>query len=407
MEFQLAWRNLWRQPRRTWLTTGAMVFCNVILVFLVSLQLGMYQLMIDSSLRPFVGHLQVQHEDFLEGQKLRQVVPAAATVAADLRSNLQLETVSARGQAFGLASSEERSYGVAVVGVDPLFEPGVSSLPGLVRQGRYLESFDAQEAVVGALLAHNLRVGLGEEITILGSGRDGSFAAGVLTIVGFFESGISDLDRSALHIPLGAFQEIFAMESAGHSVVVTAPSLFEVDIVKQRVEQTIPSGGDLAVRDWNALEPGLRQAIQSDIASAWFMYAVLIVLVAFSVLNTQLMSVLERTKEFGVVMALGITPSRLGRVVLLETTLMGVIGAVLGMVLGVALLLAIGRTGIPLGSIEELAAQYNLPSVIYPRFSWIGLVAGPLMVMMGSICAALYPAFRLRRLEPVDAMRSA
>ena len=227
MDFLIAWRNLFRQSRRTWLTTGAIAFSNLILVFMVSLQIGFYQMMIDSGLRPFTGHLQVQHTDYLEGQKLRQTVPDAAALAADLRSSLGLETVSARASGFALASSEERSYGVQVLGVDPEFEGKVSSVPGLVRSGRYLEGHDAAEVLIGETLARNMKAGVGDELTFLGSGRDGSFAVGVATIVGTFRSGMPDMDRVAVEVPLGYFQETFAMEAAGNSVVLLAPSLFQ------------------------------------------------------------------------------------------------------------------------------------------------------------------------------------
>lgn len=406
MDLLIAWRNLLRQPRRTWLTVGAIAFCNLILVFMLSLQLGLYQMMIDSGLRPFTGHLQVQRTDYLDGQKLRQTVPDVSALAAELRAALGLEAVSPRASAFALVSSAERSYGVQVLGVDPRFESNVSSVPGLVKQGRYLEDHDAAEVVIGEVLARNMKASVGDELTLLGSGRDGSFAAGVATIVGVFRSGIPEMDRGAIEVPLGYFQDTFAMEAAGNSVVVTAPSLFQVADLQARATAVLPAGHDLVVRDWDELQPGLKQAIQSDLGSAMFMYAVLVVLVAFSVLNTQLMSVLERTREFGVVMALGVSPRRLSRWVLLEATLMGLMGAALGMLLGLACLGFFARVGISFPGLEEMTAQFNLPARIYPQFSWIGLFAGPSVVFVGSLLAATIPAARLRRLEPVEAMRS-
>ncbi|MEE4270833.1 MAG: FtsX-like permease family protein, partial [Thermoanaerobaculales bacterium] len=159
--------------------------------------------------------------------------------------------------------------------------------------------------------------------------------------------------------------------------------------------------------DWDALLPGLKQSIQADFVSAWFMYGILIVLVAFSVLNTQLMSVLERTKEFGITMSLGVTPGRLGRLVLLESSLMGAIGLVLGMVFGGALVLWLGHTGFTYPGLEEMAGKFNLPGRIYPQFSAIGLLMGPVVLLVASMAASIYPALRLHWLEPVAAMRAA
>jgi ABC-type lipoprotein release transport system permease subunit len=217
---RLAWRNLWRHARRTWLTIGAMVFSNTLLVFMISFQFSMYGLMIDNTLQVFSGHMQVQAPGYKDDQKMRQVVPDVQSLAATLRSELDSETIAARGWSFGLASSEERSYGIGIYGVEPAFEGNVSNIPGLIEDGQYLESTDTMEIVIGTMLARNLRVGVGDELTILGSGLDGSFAAAVVTVVGIFESGVKEIDRNIAEMPLGAFQEVFYMNGAGHQVVI-------------------------------------------------------------------------------------------------------------------------------------------------------------------------------------------
>ena len=407
ISFRLAWRNLWRHPRRTWLTVGAMVFANIILVFLISLQVGMYGMMINNSLRAQTGHLQVQAPGYKDDHKIRQVVPDVIGLATGLRSGLGTGEVAARASAFVLASSAERTYGLQVTGVEPEFESQVSSLPGLVTEGRFLGDMYASEIVIGTVLARNLQVEVGDELTFLGSGLDGSFAAAVVTVVGIFDSGVSDVDRGFAEVPLGFFQETFEMGTAGHAVVIMAPDLLRVGTVQSSAAALLPTGEDLVIHDWDALLPGLKQAIQADFTSAWFMYAILVVLVAFSVLNTQLMSVLERTKEFGIVMSLGVTPKRLGRMVMLETTLMGALGMFLGVLIGGALVLWLNQTGFSYPELEEMAGKFNLPGRIYPQVSAIGLLLGPFVVLASSIVASLYPAIRLRWLEPVAAMRAA
>lgn len=404
---RLAWRNLWRQPRRTWLTTGAMVFSNVLLVFMISLQFGMYRLMIENSLKAFTGHMQVQARGYIDDQKMRQTIPDVVALAEDLRGELDSEAVAARATAFALASSKERSYGIAVFGVEPRFEPRVSSIPGLVREGRYLQGNDAAEIVIGAVLARNLRVGVGDELTLLGSGRDGSFAAAVATVAGIFDSGVAELDRTIAEMPLGLFQDVFYMEGSGHQVVVNAPRLGQVAALQSRVAALLPDGQDLVVHNWDALQPGLKQAIQADISSAVFMYGVLVILVAFSVLNTQLMSVLERTHEFGIVLALGLKPGRLGRLVMLETAMMGAIGLVIGALIGGALTGWLGVRGFTMPGMEEMGAKFNLPSQLHPEVTLASLLSGPAVVFLFSLLASVYPALRLRRLQPVEAMRSA
>ena len=403
---RLAWRNLWRQPRRTWLTTGAMVFSNTLLVFMISLQFGMYALMIDNTLKIMSGHMQVQAPGYKDEQKMRQVVPDAAALADRLRHELGIDSVATRGFAFALASSDARSYGIGIYGVEPAFEPLVSNVPGLVRDGRYLGDTAAYEIVIGDVLARNLRIGVGDELTLLGSGRDGSFAAAVVEVVGVFDSGVPDIDRNIAEMPLAAFQDIFYMDGAAHQVVIKAPTLDAAPAVHARVETLLPDDAALVVHDWDALQPGLRQAIRADMSSAFFMYGVLVILVAFSVLNTQLMSVLERTHEFGIVMSLGLRPGRLGRLVMLETTLLGLLGLVIGVITGALVTGWFTVNGFSVPGMDEMATAFNLPARMYPTVTFMTAITGPAVVLLFTVLAAVYPALRLHRLHPVEAMRA-
>ena len=386
---------------------GAMVFSNVLLVFMMSLQFGMYGLMIDNALQIFTGHVQVQAPGYKDDQKMRQTVPEILPLANTIRAELNSEKVAARGRAFALASSEERSFGIGIYGVEPHFERQVSNLPGLITSGRYLDSFDAAEIVVGSVLARNLHVDVGDEITLLGSGLDGSFAAAVVDIVGIFDSGVNDIDRNIAEIPLGLFQDTFFMEGAGHQIVVVGDALDAVPAIQSKLENLLPAGSDSLVLDWDDLQPGLKQAIQADIGSSFFMYFILVILVSFSVLNTQLMSVLERTREFGIVMALGLRPGRLGRLVLLETAMMGLMGTILGVIVGALVTSFFTTNGLAFPGMDEMAARFNLPGRMYPEINALTLLAGPAVVFTFTMLASIYPPVRLRWQKPVDAMRVA
>lgn len=406
LELVLAWRNLWRHSRRTWLTVAAMIFSNVLLVFLISFQLGTYRLMIDNALSVFSGHIQLQAPGYNSEPTIRNTIPAIKTLAQQLRDEMSGVAISARAMGFALASSEERSYGVQVVGVQAKTEANVSSLPGLITEGRYLTPDDTQSIVIGATLARNLKVHVGDEITLLGSGWDGSFAADVLTVVGIFTVAIPELERAMVQMPLSRFQETFSLGDRGHSIVLTVNEFTDVENKVAQLRQRFSDRDDIAVLDWNELQPGLRQAIQADMSSAWFMYGLLVILVAFSVMNTQLMSVLERTREFGIVMSLGLRTGRLSRLVLLETALMAALGMVLGIMFGSILTLVLHHTGFTYPGLEEMGERFNLPSRMYPELSVVSAMLGPSVIFIGSLLAALYPAFRLHLLKPVEAMRA-
>jgi ABC-type lipoprotein release transport system permease subunit len=381
----MAWRNLWRHKRRTWLTAMAMIFSNVLLVFMIALQFGSYDMMIENTLKAFSGHVQVQAEGYDENPKLRTSIAGVEDLALELRRSLPEARVAARAVAFALASSDERSFGVQLVGVQPAAEPQVSTLPGLVREGRFLEDPDAPEIVIGVVI----------------------FAAGIVEVVGIFDSGVPDLDRGLAEVPLHYFQDTFSMQDRGNTVAIALPSLAGVATAVSAADAVASTRSDLVALDWNALHPGLKQAIQADLSSAWFMYGVLIVLVAFSVLNTQLMSVLERTREFGVIGALGVRPRKLVSLIMLETALMSTIGLAIGLFLGWLVALYFNVNGFSYPGMDEIARRYNLPGEMYPSITLGTMLVGPGVVFAFCLLASAYPALRLLRLRPVDAMQAA
>lgn len=405
MMLRLAWRNIWRHPRRTGLTLAAIIFSDALLVWMIALQLGQYDVMIEYALRSFTGNVQVQATGYKENPQIYRTIPDVAGLAARIRKDTGDEHVAARGIGFALVSSKSRTYGAQIVGVQPEFEGKVSNIPGLIKQGRYLSGERAQEAVVGSVMARNLNIKLGDELTVLGSGKDGSFAATVLPVVGIFTSGNVDMNRYFVEIPLKTFQDVFSMGSDGH--VIAAAGIPAVQTPRLQAEIRHVVGDDkLVVLDWEQLIPGLKQAIEVDFTTAWIMYAVLVALVAFSVLNTFLMSVLERTREFGIMLALGLTPARVGRLVLLESTVMAITGFLLGALVGILVTLYFHVYGFSYPGMEDIAAEFNMPSVIYPLINFTSVTLGPSVILIATILSALYPAARLRKLRPVEAMET-
>lgn len=403
---RLAWRNLWRHKRRTWLTASAIAFSAMLLVFMQTLQYGAYDLMIDTTLRVYTGQMQVQRAGYLEKRQMRTTVENATALADTLRAHTGLATIAVRAQGFALASSSERSYGVPVIGVEPEREPRVSTLPHLVKQGRYLSGAGAAEAVLGITLARNLKLKLGDEITLLGSGRDGSVAASVLPVVGFFESGNPDLDRRLVMIPLVVFQDIYSMGQDAHQVVVSGPDFESIPGTKAAVRTAVSARPELVVLDWEELVPGVKQLIEADMVQNWITYLTLIFIVTLSIMNTFLMSVLERTREFGIMLALGATPLRIGVLVMLESALLILLGLALGIAVGAGLSVYFNVVGFTFPGMKEIYAQFGLPGEIHPKLTLAAFSIGPLVILTFTLLAALYPALRIRKLEVVEAIHA-
>jgi ABC-type lipoprotein release transport system permease subunit len=403
----MAWRNIWRNPRRTFLTVCAITFASVLLVFMLSFQFGSYETMINTSVKISTGHLQVQAEAYQEKKSIRFVIPEPQTIAKLVAQIPEVAAYTFRGQAFSLISSADRTYGVVITGIDPQKEARVSRLKQLVREGHFLASNDRNQAVIGKLLARNLRAKIGDELTLLGQGRDGSIAATVVNVKGIFSSGIDEFDRAAMQIPLTTFQDTFSMDQAVHEIVIIGKSLADVAEIKAKLQtalSALENRKKLTTLDWQELMPGLRQAIEMDLISGLIFYGLLIVVVAFSILNTFLMAILERTKEFGVMMAIGTTPRRLTKVLLLESMTITLIGIIAGIGIGIAVTVYFQVHGIDFSGGSELLSQFGITGRMYPKLSFLSVTIGPFMVLFFTFFAALYPALKIRRLRPVEAM---
>jgi len=409
IDVKMAWRNIWRNTRRTILTICAIAFASLLLVFMLSFQFGSYATMINTAVKIQTGHLQIQAQEYHDKKDIRLVVPRPEQVAAVLAGMPQIESYTFRGQSFSLISSRERTYGVVVAGIDPVSEAAVSRLKSLIHRGEYFAEDDADLALVGHLLARNLRVDIGDELTVLGQGRDGSIAATVVEIKGIYRSGIDDFDRSSIQIPLKTFQTVYSMQGAVHEVVVIANALAEVAKIKTALKTALPgieSHKPLTVMDWNELMPGLRQSIEMDLVGGLIFYLLLILVVAFSILNTFLMAIFERTRELGVLMAIGTTPGRLTKILLLESMIMTAMGIAAGIIVGSLITLYFQSYGIDFSGASELLSQFGITGRMYPKLSWLSATSGPLVVLAITFAAALYPALKVRQMQPVEAMRA-
>lgn len=405
INLRMAWRNLWRNPRRTLLTVAAIAFACLLLVFMLSFQFGSYETMINTAVKVQTGHLHVEAKDYQDKQDMRLVIKDPKAVAKVMRAAPGIEAFTARANAFALISSKERTYGALVVGIDPEAEAKVSTLKKIIHKGEYLKPGDAEGALVGRLLAKNLQVKVGDSLTVLGQGRDGSIAAMVLTIRGIYSSGLDEYDRSSIQMGLKSFQDNFSMFGAVHQMVAVCKSLEDVAGAKKFIAAHLPPQAkpSLTVLDWMQLMPGLLQGIEMDLVSAFIFYLILIVVVTFSILNTFLMSILERTHEFGVLMAIGAKPGRLSKLVILESLAMTLLGVLAGMIMGALVTWYFQVHGMTLGA-EDVMAQYGITGRLYPQLSWITLTVGPALVLVMTLLAALWPTRRLWKLKPVEAI---
>lgn len=406
MLLRIAWRNIGRNKRRSALSALAIGFAFGLLVFSMALQRGSYVDMIQNTVRVHTGHLQIQEQGHWPENLLSvKLDPAGILEAVDGLPHVV--GAAPRVTTAALASKGDHTFGVAVFGVDPAREKEVSTLASVVREGAFLEPGDLDGVLLGQTLAKNLGASVGDEIVFIGQGADGSIAAGRLTVRGLFKMGMGGLDRSAMAAHLATVQQAYSMDGAVTEIAVLLDGERARPEAERRVRAALDGIGrkDAVVLGWPTLMPGVEQGIKVDWNSGLIMYAALVLVVGFGIANTFLMAYMERIHELGVLLALGMPPRRLSRMVYLESVLLVAIGIVLGVAGGVPITLYYQVKGIDFGLNEELTAKYGMSSVIHPHlepmvFAWAGGI-----VLAISLAVAVYPALKAARIRPVEALR--
>jgi ABC-type lipoprotein release transport system permease subunit len=420
----MAWRNLWRNRRRTLLSAGSIAFAVALLAFAMAQQIGSYALMIDNATALMTGQLQIQRPGFLDEPRIERTLPDGAALRARVAAVPGVAAATERVQAFVLVAAGERSVAAQVLGVDPVREGAVSRLPVLLAAGRFLaaptnghdDRSNVAEAgappaepvpvelVVGVALARNLGVTLEDELVLLGTDPTGSVAALVGRVTGLLETGQAELDRGLLLAPLPALRAAFGLGEDAHSIVVRTETPEAVATVSEALDPLVSDA--LEILPWQRLLPELEQSIALDQVSNRFFYGLLALLVAFSIVNSFVMVVFERTREFGLLLALGQRPWRIVGLLELEALWLVLLGVAAGWLIALPVIAWVATVGLPLGeSAGQMLRKFHMPDRMYTALDVRAFVKPAALMLAVTLIAALIPAQRVRRLTPVAALR--
>ncbi|MDE0645068.1 MAG: FtsX-like permease family protein [Gammaproteobacteria bacterium] len=400
---RIAWRNLWRNKRRTLLTCGALAFAMLLIQVGMSFQAGSYRPMIELGTKFGSGHLQIVHPDVDESPLIEQTIAQPDQLRGELQNLAHIDEIGFRVETFALINHGEKSFGALVVGVEPSIEPQISLLPDHILAGQYLPTYN--EAYIGSALARNLDVTIGDELVILGSDRLGSVAATIVLVGGIFESGNTELDRTIVHVPIELFNEVFEMSNTIHRVVIMVSNPLAMKGIERDINHLLKS--DQKLRNWQELMPEINESITLDRISNGIVYSVLIVIVVLSIANTFTMTMFERTREFGILRALGMQNPSIFAMFSFESFFMWLVGSTIGLGLSLAVILPLSKYGIALSSttMEELVGQFYLPDRIYASIDLQVLIIAPVALGIGIVLSSCLAGTRLYRVPLLNALR--
>ena len=403
MLFALAWRNVLRNRRRSAITISSIAIGLAAMTFLWGFTDDMNRQMVENSTRYFAGDMQIHLKGYHDDPSLDLAMQDTAGMLRAVRGQAAVTAAAVRLEGKALASRADKSRGVMLVGIVPGDEARLTVLSKAVVSGEPLAE-GARGILIGEKLAEALSVRAGEELVFVGQAYDGSVASARFPVRGVFRSGIDELDGFLAVAPLEIVRDFYAAPGGATAIVLRLRDRADLDAAQAVLASQV--GERYEVLGWPRLLPLVAVSYRFHVVVAWVVLLVFFVVVAAAVANPILMAVLERTREFGIILALGMSRARLLALVFIESFLLGLAGVVAGNALGLAITLYFGRVGIDFAAFEAgLRIMPGLSNVIYPMASVDRSFMLSALVFVIACLMAIYPAAKAAGLEPVEAIR--
>lgn len=404
MLIKLAWKNVWRNHLRSAVVITAIALGLWAGTFISGFSWGMYDQRIREAINNEVSHVQFHHPSFGEELRSDLSIPGASGMLAQLKKDPEVKAVSGRTITMAMAASARANGGVKVVGVVSGDERKVTDLGSKIKEGKYLSDEGRNPVVIGAQLAKKLHLRLLSKVVLTFQNAQGDLVSAAFRVVGIYESANSKYDELHLFVRQSDLQTLLGVEAAVHEIAVVLKDHRRVTEWSALQQKQHPK---LLVQWWGEIMPELQMAIETFDQIMGIVIFIILLGLAFGIINTMQMAVLERIKELGMLMAVGMSRPRIFGMIMLETAMLMLVGAPLGLALGWLSISLSGSYGIDLSLYAEGLASYGFNPVIYPSLEWPKYLNILTQVIVVTVVAALIPARRALRLNPVDAIRTA
>ena len=400
---KLAWRNLWRNKKRTFIAAASVFFAVILALLMRSMQTGYYDYSIDASVRMYTGYIQVHGKGYWEKKSLDESMVVDQKHLTELNNTVGVNLIVPRFETYSLISYGNKTKVVQVTGINPELENQLTGLKKKIVNGEYL-SDSSKGIIVAQGLAEILKVGVGDSVVIYGQGYHGVTAAEQIPIIGIVKFTLPELNKSFTYLSLPYAQWLFSAPERLTSLSIMIDNPKKLERVKSDIKKIFNSKYE--VMDWEQLSPELVQSIAIDNASGIIMLGILYIVIAFGIFGTIMMMTAERVKEFGILISVGMKKWKLGLVTLFETLFISFLGVFTGAIISIPILLYFKANPIPLtGESAQaiLAFGYEpiLPFAIYPGMFFAQIWT----VLAIAAVSALYPIMFIRKLQPVEALR--
>ncbi|MEH6513807.1 ABC transporter permease [Maribacter arcticus] len=406
MLLKLAWLNIWRNKRRTVITTTSVFFAVVLAIIFRSLTDGIYDNMIHNVVSYSSGYLQIHQKGYWDEQSIDNTFEEDDQLYQELLKNPKVTHIMPRLQTFALASYSEKTKGVLVLGIDPVKEKEVNNLHDKIVAGEYIQDINDNAVVLGEGLASQLKLKVNDTLVLLGQGYHASSAAAKFRVKGLIKLGAIELNNNVVYMPLQQSQYMHGAENRLTSVSVMLDKSTNLEDLKHALQKSINTDR-YEVMSWKEMMPEMDQFIEADSTGHYIIIGVLYFIISFGLFGTLLMMIFERKHELGILIAIGMKKQLLALVLLLEAIMISLIGCFTGVIAG--FLVIKWFTAYPIhftGELKEVYEDYGIESIIYFSSHEKIFIVQTLIVLLLSILLAFYPGYKVMKLKPVEAINS-
>ena len=403
MLWKLAWRNLWRNRTRTWLSATVIAIGLMALIFVDTMVEGMSVNMVKNATDTIMGHAQIHAQGFRDEYDVKLTINNLDVMLTHLKDHSDLKDMSMRVVTYSMLSSAEGVEPILTLGIDPEEEKKLSKFDEAIIAGEYISSVSGGDLILGWKLAEKMELRLGERLVLTAvDAESGEMVQELFRLSGIYKTGDNEMDASMALAPRETLQHMLKLEGKIHEIAMRYAHMNEkgtpaIPVTKPDKE----SGNDLSL--WTELMPAMQAALQLTDQSMAIMGLILFFIVALGITNTLLMGLYERMFEFGIIKSIGTTPWQTARLMVYEAFCLGVFGSIVGLMLAVIVTILFAKYGIDYTGIEYSGITFQ--EKIYPSIRLERLVVYPFWSLGFTLVASLYPAFKLWRILPVEALR--
>jgi putative ABC transport system permease protein len=403
--FKLAWRNMWRNWRRTIIAVVAIVLGLILLLLFDGIIRGSDQAIFGNAVRVYGGNLQVHAPGYRDKAARLPMLPLddPAAVVQAARALPDVQAVAERINTAGIIINRGTSVPVAITAIQPDVEAPISLQAENVSQGRFLLPDDGDAIYIGKALADRLGVGVGDSVTLLGRSKNEAMRQHNFNVVGIYDLHTPEAEKGTVFIPLADAQTLYNLRGQVTEVPIFLKQIGSEAAVMTALQNQLPT---YEIDSWQTLKGDLKETLDAKFAYTSFFGIVVIVIASIGILNLMLMAVFERTREMGVLAALGMKGRQVMGLFLLEGSFIGLVGAVIGSAIGLALIVLMGGAGLDFSKMTTGMGEVGvlMSGKIYPTITAADLLTRAILVVVIAAVASLYPAWQASRKEPSKAL---